>query len=186
MVGGALRPGAGGGGRGVIGRALEAASLAVAGTATVAMTALVVLAVVMRYAVGAPLVYSYDLSVILFAWAIFAGLALAELRGSHLAVDVIDRAVPERVAGLLFRTRQVALAGLSLWFAWLGWSLVERAGMTIPSLRVSIRWLYAAMPVGFAALALAQLVRAFGPVPAGGAAAPGEARPARGPVPDAR
>lgn len=154
-----------------LGRAFDALCLAVAGAATVAMVALVVLAVAMRYGFGDPLVYSHDLSVILFAWAVFAGLGLAERRGAHLSVDLIDRALPPRAARALLVVRQLAMAALSIWFAWLGWKLVQRAGMTIPSLRISVAWLYAAMPLGFAALAAGQILRLLDPEPRREAAA---------------
>lgn len=138
----------------VIGGILTVATVLV----TVAMVGLVIVAVVMRYVFGAPLIYSYDLSTLLFAWMVFLGLAVAERARAHLAVDVIDMALPGRWRATLFAVRQVAMAALSLFIAYIGWQLFSRAGMIMPSLRVSIGWLYAALPIGFALLALFQLL----------------------------
>ena len=125
---------------------------------TVAMVALVVAAVVMRYVFGAPLIYSYDLSTLIFAWIVFVGLAVAEHDRAHLAVDAIDGLASPRARAGLVVVRQVGMAALSLFVAVIGWSLFSRAGMIMPSLRVSIGWLYASLPIGFALLALAQLL----------------------------
>ena len=125
---------------------------------TVLMVALVVVAVTMRYVFGAPLTYSYDLSTLVFAWIVFLGLALAEFDRSHLAVDVIDAAVPPRLLPVLLVVRQVALALLTFAMAYIGWQLFQRAGMVMPALRISIGWLYASMPIGFLMLSIAQLL----------------------------
>jgi len=122
------------------------------------VTGIVILAVVLRYVFNAPLTYSYDLATVLFAWVVFLGLALAERDRAHLAVDVLDQALGPRMRTALVVLRQLALIALTLTVAWIGWRLTMRAGMIMPSMRISIRWLYASLPIGCAALALAQLL----------------------------
>ena len=119
---------------------------------------LVVLAVVMRYAVGAPLTYSYDLATLLFAWIVFLGLAVAETDRAHLAVDLTGAVLSEANLRRLAVIRQVFKIFLTLYLAWIGWSLFRRAGMTLPSLLISVKWLYASLPVGLAFLCLAQIL----------------------------
>lgn len=148
-----------------IGNIFDFVSLAFSGVITLCMVTLVVLAVVMRYVFNAPLVFSYDLSVILFAWVVFVSLGLAERSGAHLSVDIIDHALPSGVLRYLYIARQIIMAAFCLWFAYLGWRLLSRAGMEIPSMRISIRWLYASFPIGFALLAVAQISRIFDPAP---------------------
>lgn len=125
---------------------------------TIAMVLLVVVAVVMRYVFGAPLTYSYDLSTLIFAWIVFLGLSIAEFDRSHLAVDVIDQMVPPALLPVLVVARQIGLAMLTFAIAYIGWRLYSRAGMIMPSLRISIGWLYASMPIGFLLLGVAQLL----------------------------
>ncbi|WP_157384423.1 TRAP transporter small permease [Nitratireductor soli] len=142
-------------------RGLDRLVFALCAILTIAMVILVVVAVGMRYVAGAPLVYSYDLSTLLFAWLVFLGLSLAERDRAHLAVDLIDAALPAGAAKALRVARQLLLVALSLYLCWIGWKLAQRAGMTIPSMRISIRWLYASLPVGFLLLGLSQLFGIF-------------------------
>lgn len=141
-----------------LGAALDLVLSIVTVAILVAMTGLVIVAVVMRYVVGAPLVHSYDLSTLMFAWIVFLGLALAERDGAHLAVDLLEVALPRAPRVALVAVRQVGLAALSLFVAFIGWKLFSRAGMIMPSLRISVGWLYAALPAGFVLLAAAQLL----------------------------
>lgn len=124
---------------------------------TVGIVVLVVVAVVMRYWIGSPLVYSYDLSTLVFAWIVFLGISLSERDGRHLAVDIIDHALSKHWSKRLMLFRKFVLICLSLTLAWIGWSLVMRAGMTLPSLGIAVRWLYVSLPIGFLLLAIAQL-----------------------------
>ena len=119
---------------------------------------LVVLAVVMRYVVGAPLTYSYDLATLLFAWVVFLGLAVAETDRAHLAIDLTGAVLSETGIRRLAVVRQIFKITLTFYLAWISWSLFRRAGMTLPSLLISVKWLYASLPVGLAFLGLAQVL----------------------------
>lgn len=140
-------------------KALGRLEFAVTAFLTLAMVTLVVLAVIMRYAIGSPLVFSFDLSTLLFAWMVFLGLALAERDGVHLAVDILDGYLPPRARKTLRIMRKILVLAVSAATTWFGWKLFQRAGMTIPSMRISIGWLYASLPIGFALLTLAQAVK---------------------------
>jgi C4-dicarboxylate transporter DctQ subunit len=91
------------------------------------------------------------------AWVVFLGLGLALERGRHIAMT----SLLERLASGLRRGVKLAidLTGLafSLYIAKLAFDItlfVVRSGQSSPTLDVSMGWLYAAMPVGFALLAL--------------------------------
>ena len=129
----------------------------ITGALTLGIVVLVVVAVIMRYWIGSPLIYSYDLSTLVFAWIVFLGISLAERDGRHLAIDIIDHALPQPWSMRLRLLRKSILICLSLILVWIGWSLVTRAGMTLPSLGISVRWLYLPLPLGFLLLAIAQL-----------------------------
>lgn len=90
------------------------------------------------------------------AWVVFLGLGLALERGRHIAMT----SLLERFAPRLRRAVKLAidLTGLafSLYVAKLALDItlfVVRSGQSSPTLEVSMGWLYAAMPVGFALLA---------------------------------
>ncbi len=91
------------------------------------------------------------------AWVVFLGLGLALEQGRHIAMT----GLLARFAPGLRRALKLAidLAGLafSLYVAKLALDItvfVVRSGQSSPTLDVSMGWLYAAMPVGFALLAL--------------------------------
>ena len=91
------------------------------------------------------------------AWVVFLGLGLALELGRHIAMTTML----ERLAPGLRRPLKLAIdvTGLvfSLYVAKLSLDitlLVVRSGQTSPTLDLSVAWLYAAMPIGFALLAL--------------------------------
>jgi TRAP-type C4-dicarboxylate transport system permease small subunit len=135
------------------------AVFAVTGIVMVLMVAVVILSVGMRYLVGSPLVYSYDLSTLLFAWTVFLGLALAEKSDGHLAIDLFSNRLTPR--GILVHQviKSIIVIFISTGAFWTGWKLFDRAGMMIPSMRISIGWLYASMPIGFALLTIEQIIK---------------------------
>lgn len=91
------------------------------------------------------------------AWVVFLGLGLALERGRHIAMtSLLERLAPGLRRGLKLA---IDLAGLlfSLYIAKLALDImlfVVRSGQSSPTLDVSMGWLYAAIPVGFALLAL--------------------------------
>lgn len=123
------------------------------------LVAVIFLAVVMRYAFNAPLIFSFDLSTLLFAWIVFVGLAIADRDDAHMGLDLIPGLSSQQLQDALITVRLVLVAGLSAYLAWIGYQLFLRTGAQISSLRISARWLYAAMPVGFALLTLSYLGR---------------------------
>jgi C4-dicarboxylate transporter, DctQ subunit len=91
------------------------------------------------------------------AWVVFLGLGLALERGRHIAMtSLLERLAPGLRRGVKFA---IDLTGLvfSLYIAKLALDItlfVVRSGQSSPTLDVTMAWLYAAMPMGFALLAL--------------------------------
>ena len=91
------------------------------------------------------------------AWVVFLGLGLALERGRHIAMtSLLERLAPGLRRGVKLA---IDLTGLvfSLYIAKLALDItlfVVRSGQSSPTLDVSMAWLYAAMPMGFALLAL--------------------------------
>ncbi|RUT34778.1 TRAP transporter small permease [Arsenicitalea aurantiaca] len=123
------------------------------------MVGLVFYAVVMRYVFSAPLVYSYDLSTMLFAWIVFVGLFVAERDGAHIGLDILYLIKSEGLRRAVIALRQVFMIALAAYMTYISTVLILRTGMQISSMRISARWLYASLPVGFALLTLIYLLR---------------------------
>jgi len=91
------------------------------------------------------------------AWVVFLGLGLALERGRHIAMTSLLERIPARPRRAV--KLAIDLAGLlfSLYIAKLALDItlfVLRSGQSSPTLDISMGWLYAAMPAGFALLGL--------------------------------
>lgn len=113
------------------------------------MTVLISWQVFARYVMGNSLSFSEEVARFAMVWLTMLGAAYAYRQGSLIAVELLSTA-----GGPRFRkAMQLAIAIASCLFAWVllreGLSITERvASQTAPSTRVSMSWLYAAMPAG--------------------------------------
>ncbi|UHD45956.1 TRAP transporter small permease [Aureimonas altamirensis] len=139
--------------------AIVCAITAVAIVTLLAIVVIVFTAVVMRYGFNSAMVFSYDISTLLFAWLIFLGLIVAERDGAHMGIDAIDRVPVAWLRRVVVTARYALLLATAIYLCRIGISLVERSGNQIPSLRISARWLYMALPIGFGLLSLSYLGR---------------------------
>ena len=143
-------------------RLLSAVRLAYEGVLvalTVAMVTVVVVAVWFRYVMRDPILYSFDLSTLLFAWIVFAGMALARIDGAHLGVDLLAGRPDSALKRTVLVLRELVVLAISVYLTYLAVRLTLRTGVQITSMRVSAQWLYAAMPVGFALMSGLTAVR---------------------------
>jgi C4-dicarboxylate transporter DctQ subunit len=101
------------------------------------------------------------------SWLVFLGLGLALERGRQIAMtSLLERISARPRRALRFIIDLTGLA-FSLYVAKLSFDialLVARSGQTSPTLDMSTAWLYAAMPVGFALLALRYALELFDPL----------------------
>ena len=114
------------------------------------ISTVVAVAVFYRYVLNAPLVYSFDLASLLFAWLVFLGMPYAAQQRAHLRIDMVVDAMPARVAAAVELFARVAVVLCSAYLVRHGVELTLRTGLELPTMRISIAWMYAAMPVGIA------------------------------------
>jgi len=122
--------------------------------------------VVGRYFFNKPVTGGFELTEMLLAALIFAGLPLVTLRGDHITVDLFDAVTPER----LFRIQHVlatllgaACTGFLAWRLWLRADELAARGETTSQLGFEIAWLAWAMSLLMALTAAALVVVAFRP-----------------------
>lgn len=131
----------------------------------VLIAGIVAIAVVFRYVFNQPLLFSFDLAVVLFVWLIFLGLTRAAHEGAHLAVDMLVTTLPAGAQRVLDIGMRLMMIAISIFVIVYGLDLTQRTRMEIASMRISMAWTYAAAPAGFALLtgyeiyALVQLLR---------------------------
>lgn len=129
--------------------------------ASVLALALVVgLGVFFRYVLSAPLAFSFELSILIFAWTIFIGAVVAHSQSRHIQVDIAKGRVSPHVYAAFAITRELIVASVSGYVAWFGLELSLKAHGQISSLDLSNRYLYLAVPIGFGLIAVVALVRA--------------------------
>ena len=81
-------------------RAIEwSGSLIIFGTLLAIFLALLV-NVFLRYAMGDGLAWAYEIHAILFPWLVAGGIAVAFVRGHHIAVDILVQAFPRQVQAI--------------------------------------------------------------------------------------
>ncbi len=123
----------------------------VAGGLVIAVTVLVLLAVVLRYVFNDPLSWSEEASRIPFMWLGFLGAALALRRGKHLGVPVLLNRMGSGTQAALrvfSALLAVAISGVLLVQGLRNarLALLQR----LPLSELSMGWLYSAVPVAAA------------------------------------
>ncbi len=124
-----------------------------------AIATLVIVAVVFRYFVGDPLIWTEEVIVTLFSWMLFVGLASGFRERMHLRIDALLIVLPVRAR---FGMGAVAMAATLLTLVGLVWFGVEQSISLIdtqtPMMRISAAWGVTALPVG-ALLSCLHIVR---------------------------
>ena len=114
--------------------------------------------VVTRFILESPADWSEAWSRASLIWAVLLGVALAFRQGAMLSVEMLRNSLKgsgRRMLEFLLMAVSVLFMGF---LAWVGGSMVWRVRFqTMPSLEVSISWVYLAIPVG-ATLAIVAIV----------------------------
>ncbi len=119
------------------------------------MSVLISWQVFARYIMGNSLSFSEEVSRFSMVWLAMLGAAYAYRQGTLIAVDLLTMMSGPVVSRVL----RLSVAVASCIFAYVlltqGWAITERvASQTAPSTRVSMGWLYGAMPAGAALVLL--------------------------------
>ena len=120
--------------------------------------------VVGRYFFNKPVTGGFELTEMLLASLIFAGLPLVTLRGDHITVDLFDPVTPDwlfRIQHALASLIGAACTGYLAWCLWLRALALDRAGETTSQLQFKIAWLAYAMALLMALTAVALVVTLF-------------------------
>jgi len=116
---------------------------------------LVSFGILMRYVFKSPLIWSYELSIICFLWVSFLGAAIATAGNSHISFDFIVDRLPEKIRCKILFVKDILALITTITGTVLGgivcYSMFPQKYQTIP---ISLGWLYLALPVGFACMAI--------------------------------
>lgn len=154
-------------GNGWLARGQHASEVLLSGVSAVAMftmMALTLVDVLGRYLFSAPVTGAYELTELLLAAVIFLGLPLVTADDNHIAVDILDSALSDRVRAVqawLIALVNIAAFGIFAWILWDKAFKVLQYGDTTAVLEISYAWLgfLMAITTSFATLVLvAQLL----------------------------
>ena len=117
-----------------------------------------------RYFFNSPVWGAFELTEMMLAALIFAGLPLVSLRNDHVTVDLFDPVTPD----WLFRIQHVVACAVALastaylaWRLWVRAGNMVAAGETTAQLKITLGWLTYAMSILMALTAVAFFIVAF-------------------------
>lgn len=124
----------------------------------------VIIAVFFRYVVNSSLLWGEELVRYMAIWLVFLGLSCAHRRSEHVSLTSALGWIPGISAALARRIGESITFVFCVAIAYFG--VLATAGNFInrqvsPAMQIGIAWIYLAIPVGFALLALQSLVRIF-------------------------
>ena len=90
-------------------RAVEVVIDVLSRAAVVAMTALVLVQIVLRYILNVPLPWVEEMTVFLMIWMAFMGAAVGVRRGTHIAMTMLVERLPRGLARVIFYVSTVAI-----------------------------------------------------------------------------
>ena len=160
--------------------ACDIALASVAGFLLFAMMTLTFIDVVMRYFLNAPIKGGFEVTELMMAVLIFAGLPLVSRKNEHVTIDAFDRFFPAGVRRVLHVLIHLVCAAVLVGMAWL---LYRKAGSfaeigdVTQTLKFPIAPFVYLMTVLTLATAVVHLAAAFGPPPADSSATASGAAP---------
>jgi TRAP-type C4-dicarboxylate transport system permease small subunit len=128
------------------------------------LMALTCVDVIGRYFLNRPVWGGFELTEMMLAALIFAGLPLVTLRNDHVTVDLFDPVTPDwlfRIQHVVACTTGFVCTAYLSWRLWLRAEHMDRAGETTAQLKIKLAYLTYSMSLLMAFTAAALLVLAF-------------------------
>lgn len=148
---------------------------------TTAIFVILAINTILRYATGSSLQWANEVPELLFPWLVMCGVVMAAQRGAHITTTfLVDKLSPPVRRGLAIAV-SLLVCGLYGTLAWATWRMLDIVhDEKSPILQVPGSVTYAAVMGAMAmlaVLALASVVRAFGPVAAASHTQPSDGQP---------
>jgi TRAP-type C4-dicarboxylate transport system permease small subunit len=111
--------------------------------------------VLSRYVFNYPLVYSNELTKLLFPWVIFiAGISITKNEG-HLSINFFRELLPKAGQKWAFVFAKLVMLYFSVFMMLSSYQIAQAVSrQVLPMLRISKAWLYASITVSFAAICI--------------------------------
>lgn len=114
----------------------------------VVFTFVIVLQVIFRYVLNAPLTWTEQVARYLFVWMVMLGTPLALRMNVHIAFDTVLRMFPARVRAIISTVNVMLIAAFAAYWFRHSLNLVLRSTRTIAAgIDIPINYVYSAQPV---------------------------------------
>jgi len=119
--------------------------------------------VIARFVLHTPSDWSEVSTRALLIWAVLLGLALAFREGAMISVELLRNSLKGRAFRALEGLIALVCFSFLCFLAWIGGAMTWRVRFqNVPSLDISISWIYVAIPIGAGLAAIAVLARWLG------------------------
>ncbi len=164
---------------------LEGAAATVVAAALALLTAVVIVEVIARYALNAPIIWSNEVATYLFIYGVFFGGSVALKRKELMDVQFIRERCPPRVRWVMGLLSHAVILGFTLIGTVYSCLLIltsYRTGTISPALEIPMLYVYLPIPVGFTLMGFFSLINLVRETRAGAEdrPGPGDARLASG------
>jgi TRAP-type C4-dicarboxylate transport system permease small subunit len=139
---------------------LEGAAAVLAAGALGVFTVVVILEVIARYVLNAPIIWSNEVATYLFIYAVFFGGSVALKRRDLMDVRLVRERSPIRVQWLMTLVTHLVILGFSLAGTFHSGTLILtsiRTGTMSPALEIPMLYVYLPIPIGFSLMGLFSL-----------------------------
>jgi len=130
------------------GRWLAISTGAVTAILLFGMFAIVILGVVFRYVIQAPLQWTEEMARFLMLWSGFIGMNVAMYHRQHLAIDSLLVILPGWLTRILGYICDVLILYFLIILINRGYAMTTRTMMQASSMEFSMYWIYMAVPLG--------------------------------------
>lgn len=104
--------------------------------------------VVSRYLLNHPISWMDEFAVLIFAWMIFLGVAIAQKSNEHIGIDIVTRVLPPKVQRVLAIFTNILILLVLAFLFIKGISLtMKTAVLKYPAMEISRGFLYVSIPV---------------------------------------
>ncbi len=142
----------------VIDQTIEVSSKIIAVIALVVMFVSLMAEVVVRYVTNRGMGWPTEIPSLLFPWLMMSGIVLAAQYGKHIAVETIRAFLSRSVNRVLMMALQLLIIFTFFYLAQVGLFVIEITGSEVyPVTKISAKWAYLSIIVGFVALGLTGL-----------------------------
>jgi len=122
----------------------------------------------LRYLTNNSLPWADEAARYMMIWMTFLGAGLALRSGMHVAITNLQDSLPNAARIAVRALILVLLLAFFAFMVWVGWQYMQRMQFQkTPALRLSFKYIYAAMPIGFGLLIAHLLLIAYPFVSAG-------------------